>query len=302
MIILVVLAVGGFVALLAVSDWDFGNLKYENHEHELTEDFSQISVDVNSTDVNVLLSTNNKCSVICFENNNYSHSVSVVDGTLVIKSIHKKVFFGYKDTVVSIYLPEKEYSSIDIITGSGDIDVKNLKAKNINLSVDTGEVELENIVCDVFTSTGDTGDIELKNVVASSVNLERETGEIDASLLSCSADVAISTDTGDISIDLITCSKLSLATDTGEISLDNVVSTTNLIITTDTGDVVFTKIDASNIEITTTTGEVNGSFLSDKIFAIRTSSGKVDVPQTTSGGVCKITTRTGDIIIKIAKN
>ena len=299
-IILAVLCVGGFVALFAVSDWDFNNLKYENREYVLNEDFSKISIEVKGTDVKIVSSTNDECKIVCFENNNYKHSVGVENDTLVIKSIHQKVFFGYKDTLVTVYLPEKEYASVDLITTSGDVDIKNLKAKTINCFVDTGDVDVENGVFDTFTSTGDTGDIELENVVTTNnLTIKRNTGEIEASLLSCGADVIIEVDTGDISLDLINCKNLSIKSDTGEVEVDNSKVDNKFTAVTDTGDLNFTKMDVNEVEITTDTGEVKGSFTSDKIFAIRTSAGKVDVPQTTSGGVCKITTHTGDIIIKI---
>lgn len=299
-IILAVLAVGGFIALLAVSDWDINNLKYENHEYEISEAFDSISIDVKGSDVKLIPSTDGQCRVVCFENNNYKHSVNVENDTLVVTSIHKKVFFGYKNTVVTVYLPEKEYNSVDVVTTSGDIDVKNLSAKNINCNVDTGDLELENVVCATLSSTGDTGDVDLENVVtANNLTIKRDTGEIEISLLSCGGDAIVEVDTGDISIDLITCKNLSIKSDTGEVEVDNAKIDNKFTSVIDTGDLNFTKMDVNEAEITSDTGEVKGSFTSDKIFIVRTSTGKVDVPETTSGGVCKITTHTGDIIIKI---
>ena len=299
-IVIVVLAVGFFIALFAVSDWDLNNLKYENREYALSEHFSKIAIDVKGTDVRIVPADNDECKVVCFESNNYKHSVNVENDTLVITAIHKKVFFGYRNTVVTVYLPEKEYTSVDVITTSGDIDIKNISAKTINCSVDTGDLEVENGVFDTFNSTGDTGDVELENVVTTNnLTIKRNTGYIEASLLSCGADVIIEVDTGDISLDLITCKNLSIKSDTGEVEVDNAKIDNKFTSVIDTGDLNFTKMDVNEVEITTDTGEVKGSFTSDKIFAIRTSTGKVDVPQTTSGGVCKITTHTGDIIIKI---
>jgi hypothetical protein len=44
---------------------------------------------------------------------------------------------------------------------------------------------------------------------------------------------------------------------------------------------------------------VKGSLLTDKIFVTQSDTGKVDVPETVSGGKCKVTTDTGDIRIEI---
>ena len=51
--------------------------------------------------------------------------------------------------------------------------------------------------------------------------------------------------------------------------------------------------------VNTSTGDVNGTLLSEKIFITDTSTGRVSVPKTTSGGKCEITTSTGDINIGI---
>ena len=66
-----------------------------------------------------------------------------------------------------------------------------------------------------------------------------------------------------------------------------------------TGDVKFDKCDASEIEVKTDTGNVKGTLRSDKIFITRSDTGKINVPETLTGGKCKITTDTGDIKISI---
>ena len=49
----------------------------------------------------------------------------------------------------------------------------------------------------------------------------------------------------------------------------------------------------------TGTGNVTGSLLTEKIFLTETGTGRVEVPQTATGGKCQIRTGTGDIRIKI---
>ena len=61
----------------------------------------------------------------------------------------------------------------------------------------------------------------------------------------------------------------------------------------------FEASDAASIFVETDTGDVKGSLLSEKIFIINTDTGKKEVPESTTGGRCKITTDTGDIKITI---
>ena len=57
--------------------------------------------------------------------------------------------------------------------------------------------------------------------------------------------------------------------------------------------------DAGELLISTDTGDVHGTLLTEKIFLVRSSTGEIHVPETVSGGKCKITTSTGDIHIEI---
>ena len=59
------------------------------------------------------------------------------------------------------------------------------------------------------------------------------------------------------------------------------------------------KSDAATLSIKTDTGDVTGTLLTEKTFDAKASTGDVDVPKTTAGGVCKIRTDTGDICINI---
>ena len=70
-------------------------------------------------------------------------------------------------------------------------------------------------------------------------------------------------------------------------------------IDTDTGDVKLDACDANSIDIETDTGDVMGSLLTPKIFDTDTNTGRVSVPQSSEGGLCKITTSTGDIEISV---
>jgi len=58
--------------------------------------------------------------------------------------------------------------------------------------------------------------------------------------------------------------------------------------------------DAESILIKTSTSDVTGTLRSEKVFLVKTSTGKVDVPESGSGGKCEITTSTGDIRIELA--
>ena len=110
----------------------------------------------------------------------------------------------------------------------------------------------------------------------------------------------IMTSTGNIRIDDVSADEMTLTVSTGDIMLKNVSASGTLSITSSTGDVRFDNCDAGTISVKATTGDVTGTLRTDKVFLAKTSTGKVDVPDTTNGGCCEITTSTGDIRISYA--
>ena len=66
-----------------------------------------------------------------------------------------------------------------------------------------------------------------------------------------------------------------------------------------TGDVTFERCGAKKIRVKTDTGRVQGTLLGEMVFYAKTDTGKVRVPKSTTGGLCEITTDTGDIIFSI---
>ena len=97
----------------------------------------------------------------------------------------------------------------------------------------------------------------------------------------------------------ISCGNLVSGGSTGDITLENVIASGLISIRRSTGDVKFDHCDAAELSVQTDTGDVTGTLLSEKIFFTESDTGRIEVPETTSGGKCKIKTDTGKIIISI---
>ena len=100
----------------------------------------------------------------------------------------------------------------------------------------------------------------------------------------------------------ITCKNLYSDGSTGDISLKNVTASGIFSIERDTGSIKFERCDAGELKIETDTGDVSGSLLSDKVFFTHSSTGRISVPETASGGKCSISTDTGSIRIEILRD
>lgn len=120
-----------------------------------------------------------------------------------------------------------------------------------------------------------------------------------ASDVICKGDVTVGVTTGDAYLTNIICKNVISSGSTGDIFLDNVIAAEKFSIGRNTGKVRFDGCDAAEIFVETSTGSVKGSLLTDKVFITKSSVGKIDVPNTITGGKCEIKTSTGDIEIKI---
>ena len=283
--ILMLVGLGIFVTVMCINDWDFNKLsttEYETNEYEITEDFSNVLIDINTANVVFKKSENDKCKVVCVEDVNYKHEVKVEDGAIYIKAKDENSikFWGinFQSSSVTVYLPKTEYDKLDIHVSTGDVDVPS-------------DFSFEDI--DINASTGD---IKICGVKTDSMDLQVSTGRINIDSVECANAINIKTSTGDANLADVSCGSLTSEGTTGKITMSNVIATEKFHIKRSTGNVKFDDCDAAEIMVKTSTGNVKGNFLTDKDFDAKASTGKVDVPKSREGGKCEIRTSTGDII------
>ena len=266
---LVLLGIIIFTAIMTVNHWDFIKLsteEFETRTYEFNEDFNSILISTDTAEIVFLPSENDKCRVVCYEPDSGIHDVTVKDGKLSINwMVHKKWYEHIGITVgspkITVYLPHNEYVSLSIKESTGDVSIlNNFKFDSIDITVSTGDINIENVTA---------------------------------------GSIGIKVSTGDTFLTNVTCESLASTGSTGDITMSGVIASGKFSIERSTGDVKFDKCDAAEIFVLTDTGDVTGTLLSEKIFFPDSDTGKIDVPKTTSGGKCEITTDTGDIKIRI---
>lgn len=300
-----------FAVVMTSLGWDFSKLstvKYQTTEYTVTEDFRNISIETDTADIVFTPSADGVCRVICHERRDVTHAVSVKDGVLTVLVdqnrawyTHIGIFWG--TPCITVELPEEAYAVLTLKTDTGDVDVpKDFTFDSIDITADTGDISLRASSAGRISLETDTGDICIESIAAHSVAIDVSTGDIRATGVACEGDMHIESNTGKSFLDGVTCKSLSIEVDTGDVSLTDVAVTEKLRIELDTGDVAFKGCDAASIFVETDTGDVTGTLLSDKNFITRSSTGKVRVPDTVSGGRCEISTDTGDIILTVVGN
>ncbi len=287
---LLLIAVGAalFVGALAQVNFDFTGLsthKFQTSTYAHDEAFDSISVCVETAEVIFVPSEDGVCRVVCHEEERLTHSVKTKDGTLWIDTVDTRRWYdhigiSFRTPTVTVYLPKTAYASLSVRTVTGDV------------------VLSDSFCFDHVSVTGTTADLACRAAVSKSVALHTTTGSINLD----SADVEtveLSATTGKITVSEVACRTLAAKSSTGQIKLADVLAEESLHVETTTGAIRFDGCDAAEITAKTVTGTVRGTLRSEKIFVTATKTGSVSVPGTASGGVCEITTSTGDIKIEI---
>ena len=307
----IVLLVTGIVICgvsFGVLGFDLGKLStvtYVTNTYDVSEKFQNISIDGDTENIKFVFSEEEKCRVVCFEEENDLHTVGVEDQTLTIEKKDRKGFWwnvsiATESPSITVYLPEKVYKELSIESDTGDVEIpKEFSFDTIDVNLDTGDMScLASAEGDIRVRT-DTGHITIADVTAAGMLLSSDTGKMELSDVKISGDLEIQEHTGKVVLENVKCRNFTSDGDTGSLVMTNVTASGEFNLERNTGDIEFHGCDAETIYVETDTGDVTGTLLTDKVFITETDTGSVDVPKSVSGGRCEISTDTGDIRIEI---
>jgi len=300
-----------FSGVMMLLKWDFSKLstaKYETNEYELQNDYRHIEIVTDTADIVFVPSENGKTSVVCYEKKKVKHTVSIEGETLTVKvkdvrKWYEHIGFDFGSPKITVYLPKSEYDALTVKSDTGNVTVPAaFSLESMNITISTGNVATyASVSGDVRIKTS-TGNIRAEGLSTGTLDLSVSTGKVTVTDVACKGNVTVRVSTGKMSFTNVTCRNLSSEGSTGNVSLQNVLATETLSIKRSTGDVKFEGCDAAELLVETDTGNVKGSLLSEKIFFAKSDTGRVNVPESLTGGPCKITTDTGDIRIEIRKD
>jgi len=298
----------GVVAVMGKNHWDISALRTARmvqRTETVEEEFRNISIRCGADDISFLPSDDGTCRIEFLERENILHTLNVQGGTLSIGVRDKRdwfeslgIFTGRQK--LTVYMPAGAYASVSVEGGTGDITIPaDFSFETINLDVSTGNIQCFASASRLLLVEGATGDILLENISAGKLDLDLSTGLVEVRSVKCGGDFFLSLTTGKSLLEDVTCQNLSSSGSTGDITLTNVAVKKLLSVKRSTGDVTFEGSDAGELAVETDTGSVTGSLLTSKVFVTQTGTGTVEVPDTSSGGKCTVTTNTGDIRITV---
>ena len=296
------------VCALAMQDWDFSRLStvnYETNTHPVTEDFHNISINTDTAHVTFLPADGTEAYVICREQENLRHTVTVADGTLTgalrdDRKWYDCIGVSFGSTSITLYLPEEEYGALLVHADTSDVDIPgNFRFESVDVHVSTGDVRCLASADGDISLRASTGDIRADSIAAKNISLTVSTGRVHLSSVACAGNLTVTVTTGKAELSDIRCENLSSAGSTGDLLLKRVRASGGFFLSRSTGDIHFEACDAEELKIQTDTGNVTGTLSSYKVFLTESDTGTVRVPDSASGGKCEITTDTGNIQIRV---
>lgn len=143
-----------------------------------------------------------------FKGSELEYDVDLTDGKLSIeiKERMMKLFsFDFRSTglTLKVYVPDKEYKSLQAGSDNGEIDMENIHANDIDANTSNGTLNLENIKSSQLTLVTDNGQIHAKNLKTDSVNVETKNGQANLSHVDAKTVQAVS-DNGEIKLTDVT--------------------------------------------------------------------------------------------------
>lgn len=305
---LVALGLIFFAGVMTNYDWDFTKLStvtYVTNTYKVHGEFDKISIHLDTTEIEFVPTEDEDCNIVCFEAENVRHSTTVQNGTLVIDTTDTRKWYDHISISLgtpkmTVYLPQNEYVSLFIETDTGNITIpKGFSFETLKIDGDTSDVDCFSSIFNTIEVEVSTGDINVDTITVGQLNLTTTTGDIKVNSVTVKNDIDIETDTGKVTLTDAFCLDIVAKSDTGTMILKNAIATGSFSIESDTGDVKLKNSDATQISVKTSTGDVIGTLLSEKIFITQTDTGRVNVPKTTNGGKCEVSTHTGDIKLEI---
>ena len=297
-----------FAVAMACAGFEWSKLStvsYVDNTMDLQEDFSAVSVSAGVSDVKFTVWDEDYCRVVCRETDRVTHTATVIDGQLVIRMEDQRKWYDHvgigntEDYSITVYLPRKHLAYVSVRVTVGDVELPGaLDVERISVEGRSGDVICRASAAELEICTT-TGDVTLEGVTAQNIKLTVTTGDMRVNTVT-SENMALHGEMGRLCLATVTCGTMKVEGTSLDTEMTDVTARVSLSVNTSTGDVDLQNCDAPSICLKAATGDVTARLLTGKHFNVVTRSGNISIPADSDGGICEITTTTGNIRVEIS--
>ena len=307
---LVIIGLLMFLILMSSVKWDFSRITDVNYEKvtlDITDDFSDISINATSADITFHKSVDGSASITIYKKKSFTYSATVEEGKLILTENRDtlnpiKYIFSSRQKI-DVYLPGEEYGALAVNVTTGDASIpSDFSFTSVMLDHTTGDISFSASVAGVLSIKSTTGDISVSGTSAGSISANVSTGDVNISSSSVGGQIVIKGTTSDVSLTNVSSESISANLTSGDITLTNSVASDMLDLVATTGDVTLNRCDGNTVKVKTTTGNICGTLLSKHVFTAEATTGSIKIPSYNTGGECNLKTTTGDIDVSVAED
>lgn len=170
-----------------VNGIDLRNLELETIEESFDAgEVKNLDLDFGVGKYTVKSGDTNKIKVVGTNVPKNSFELKIRDDKFVIESRSEKwykniVFFSrndFKDTEFEIVVPDKNYDTINLDCGVGEVIISGLTAEKFDLDSGVGEVKLSEVTAEKFDLDGGVGKIDMTDFNVGKTDIDAGVGEI----------------------------------------------------------------------------------------------------------------------------
>ncbi|MCU9613429.1 DUF4097 domain-containing protein [Caldibacillus lycopersici] len=231
-IIILIGIIGSLLTFRSITAVDINEKKVVTNQQ-----VAKIEINTNNTRVNIQPTTENNITLTLDgkapSNHKQTFTAEVEASTLLITIKDKhinwfsfNIFDVFKPLTLNVYLPEKQYESLQVASNNGYVSAKQLNALDFHLETDNGRIDLTEIQAQQITAVSDNGRIDMKDSVANTIHVATKNGKL--TLDDVAGELEGITNNGSITLFTKELNRnLDLKTDNGRISIKTEKEPTN---------------------------------------------------------------------------
>lgn len=239
-----------------------------------SDNIEKIDIRSDNAKVEVLPTEQSSLKVKVFAEGRYDRLLSEVKGdALSIQVKDKKdrfINFNFFDagTSLKVYMPKKQYDSLDIKSHNGTVSLNNFHVDQAKVEADNGKIELQDINARMIDAETNNGKIDFQHVMAATIEAETDNGhmvfdQVEGNLVG-------RTNNGRVSIKTENIDRLiDLKTDNGRIDIQTDEEPTNVVLDIKTKNGKVTVFGESDWDTVIGNG--------DHLVKLRTANGRVTI-------------------------
>ena len=186
------------------------------------------------------------------------------------------------DTSLQLLLPEGSAAKINVLVGSGNVDISNCSTDLLTVETGSGDINGGQLSCELIALSSASGRVRIDSIISDACALETKSGDINCGSVKSDL-LSLSSSSGSIDLTAATADELTAASSSGDINLSELTVSGSGRFSASSGSIYAALKDSNSsyrVEAVTASGNihVDNTLLNGNIpLRVSTSSGDINI-------------------------